>query len=275
MKNRMKNEEPGRSCRLILDPPLSGSWNMAADEYLLGWSAETKRCCWRFYRWSEPTLSLGYFQRYEDRFRHQASRHCAVVRRASGGGAILHDGELTYSFVAPAEHRLAAERAALYENVHRTLIEVLDDLGVKTCLHGETTPGDLANVADELSPPRSDPQPFLCFQRRSPGDMVVGSTKIVGSAQRRLRGAVLQHGSLLLSRSAAAPELEALDSLVQTPIDEQELVQRWLAKLAPRLGLRWSDEQLTPWEREQVEELVASKYGSADWTQRRGRRSGR
>lgn len=271
----MKNEEPGCACRLILDPPLSGPWNMAADEYLLAWSAETNRCCWRFYRWNEPTLSLGYFQRYEDRFRHEASRHCAVVRRASGGGAILHDGELTYSFVAPAEHPLATQPATLYEAVHRTLIEVLDGLGVETRLHGDTAPGKMAPVAAGPSPPRSDPQPFLCFQRRSPGDMVAGSTKIVGSAQRRVRGAVLQHGSLLLSRSAAAPELDALDSLVRTPIDEHELVQRWLAKLAPRLGLRWSDEQLTALERRRVEELVASKYGSADWTERRGRPSGR
>ncbi len=181
---------------------------------------------------------------------------------------------MTYSFVASAEHPLATQPATLYEAVHRTLIEVLDGLGVETCLYGETTPGKMAPVADG-PPPRSDPQPFLCFQRRSPGDMVAGSTKIVGSAQRRVRGAVLQHGSLLLSRSAAAPELEALDSLLRTPIDEHELVQRWLAKLAPRLGLRWSEEQLTAQERRRVEELVASKYGSADWTERRGRRSGR
>lgn len=271
----MKNNESGQACRLILDPPLSGPWNMAADEYLLAWSAETKRCCWRFYRWSEPTLSLGYFQRYEDRFQHEASRHCAVVRRASGGGAIMHDAELTYSFVVPAEHPLATQRATLYEGVHRTLMEVLEGLGVETRLHGETTDDESANLADGPTPAPCDPQPFLCFQRRSPGDMVAGSTKIVGSAQRRLRGAVLQHGSLLLSRSAAAPELDALDSLLQAPIEEEKLVQRWLAKLAPRLELRWSEEQLTAQERRRVEELVASKYGAADWTERRGRGSGR
>ena len=121
-------------CRLVMDPPAAGAWNMAVDEVLWQWSAETGRPCWRFYRWQEATLSLGYFQAYEDRGRHAASRDCPVVRRPSGGGAIIHDAELTYSFALPREHRLAGRPVRLYEIVHATLIDVLADRGVAASL---------------------------------------------------------------------------------------------------------------------------------------------
>ena len=79
----------------------------------------------RFYQWSEPTLSLGYFQRYDDRHQHAASRKCAVVRRQSGGGAILHDRELTYSLTLPASHPLTRDATALYTAVHNAFIQAL------------------------------------------------------------------------------------------------------------------------------------------------------
>ena len=75
---------------------------MAVDEVLLEAAAADGQCTLRFYRWEEPTLSLGYFQTYADRWQHEPSRDAAVVRRTSGGGAILHDAELTYSFAVPA-----------------------------------------------------------------------------------------------------------------------------------------------------------------------------
>ncbi|MEN6493699.1 MAG: hypothetical protein ABFD16_05355, partial [Thermoguttaceae bacterium] len=188
---------PSSSCRLLIDPPAPGAWNMAVDEVLLEWAAETGGCSWRFYRWEEPTLSLGYFQTYDDRWQHAASSKCPVVRRASGGGAILHDLELTYSCVWPQEHHLAAGRLQLYEAVHASLVELLASYGVR------------ASLCDPALGQRATP-PFLCFQRRSPGDLLVGPIKVAGSAQRRLRGAVLQHGSILLARSLAAPELDGL-----------------------------------------------------------------
>ena len=76
---------------LLLDPPASGAWNMAVDEALLEAAAADGQCTLRFYRWAEPTLSLGYFQAYCRPPAPPASAGCAVVRRPSGGGAILHD----------------------------------------------------------------------------------------------------------------------------------------------------------------------------------------
>src|SRR5271169_4762547 len=101
-------------CRLLVDPPASGAWNMAVDEALVD-DAAARHACWlRFYGWSEPTLSLGYFQGYEERLAHRPSRQCPVVRRPSGGGAILHDVEITYSLAIPHAHPLAEDSTWLY-----------------------------------------------------------------------------------------------------------------------------------------------------------------
>ena len=74
-------------CRLIVDPPLDGAWNMGFDEALLEQAADPGIATLRFYQWQEPTLSLGYFQTYDERDTHAESRQAAVVRRQSGGGA--------------------------------------------------------------------------------------------------------------------------------------------------------------------------------------------
>ena len=188
--------------RLLIDPPGSGAWNMAVDETLLEWAAERGGCAWRFYQWSEPTLSLGYFQAFDADAEKDAEKSCvpvsAVVRRLTGGGAILHDRELTYSLVVPAGHALAARRETLYDAVHRSLIETLAGFGVTAVLCAPIRRALLAPIL------------FLCFQRRASGDVLVGQTKIAGSAQRRRRGAVLQHGSVLLRRSPAAPRVAGL-----------------------------------------------------------------
>jgi lipoate-protein ligase A len=245
-------------CRLLIDPPAPGAWNMAVDEVLLEWAAQNDRCCWRFYRWSEPTLSLGYFQTHEDRLRHPASRNCPVVRRASGGGAILHDAELTYSVVVPGGHPLALKRRTLYEAVHSTLLEVLEQLGVHASLCG------LRNLE------QAQGRPFLCFQRRSDGDVVIGDFKIAGSAQRRKRGAVLQHGSVLLSRSAAAPELEGVNHFLADNLNSDRLTEQWLPYIAHRLQLTWYEQPLNQAERRRAERLSRSKYGAAALTIHRG-----
>jgi len=251
---------PSSPCRLLIDPPAPGAWNMAVDEVLLEWAAETGGCCWRFYQWEEPTLSLGYFQAYDQRWQHAASSKCPVVRRSSGGGAILHDGELTYSCVWPQGHRLAAGRLQLYEAVHASLVELLAGYGVHASL---CDPG--------LSQP--DRPPFLCFQRRSPGDLLVGAVKVAGSAQRRLRGAVLQHGSVLLVRSSAAPELDGLLEVAGLSLDAASFGQVWLERLGSRLGLAWQAESLTNSEYERAAALADTKYGDETWTKNRGRQA--
>jgi len=245
-------------CRLLIDPPASGAWNMAVDEMLLERSAAGEGCCWRFYRWEEPTLSLGYFQSAEDRQRHPASHDCPWVRRASGGGAILHDCELTYSLVVEDAYPSILRRPLLYETVHSALRDALSVLGIRASLATERG-GETERV------------PVLCFRRRVPGDVLVGPTKIAGSAQRRVRGAVLQHGSVLLGRSSAAPELAGIAEL-GPPLAWEPLMTEWLGTLTDRFGFVWHEEPLSEWEQQRAAELARTKYGCDGWTIFRGRR---
>ena len=118
---------------------------MAVDEMLLERAQEQAAACLRFYGWSEPTLSLGYFQTYADRQEHPPSLPCAAVRRLTGGGAILHDAELTYSIVLPGTHPLAARRDELYQAVHGCLIEALGHFGItaRLCTAADKTAADI------------------------------------------------------------------------------------------------------------------------------------
>ena len=245
-----------RPCRLLIDPPAAGPWNMAVDETLLEWSAEEGAACWRFYRWQEPTVSLGYFQTHDDRRQHSPSRHCPAVRRLTGGGAIVHDAELTYSLVLPADHPLAVRRDLLYRAVHTALIRVLADLGLEVTLCDGAASGEAGR------------QPWLCFLRRSSGDVLLGPAKIAGSAQRRRRSAVLQHGSLLLRRSASAPELPGLEDLAGRSIADAPLIEAWLGELADCLGVVWQPGSLDAPQRQRAA-TVAARYVSADWTEHR------
>src|SRR5688500_12298617 len=108
--------------RLIVDSPANGSWNMALDEALFQTTQSSRQVTLRFYQWSAPTLSLGYFQAAADRQKHDASRDCPLVRRSTGGGAIVHDVELTYSLVCPIDHDRSAVAQGMVRQVHSALI---------------------------------------------------------------------------------------------------------------------------------------------------------
>lgn len=216
--------------RLLFDPPASGTWNMAVDEALLE-SAAAGLATLRFYQWNEPTLSLGYFQCAADREQHAPSRKCPLVRRASGGGAIVHDCELTYSIALPMGDSRTTAATSLYNTCHESLVQALAHFGVQAALHRPACDADRSGRDD-----RPPAQPFLCFARRTCGDIVCQNFKIVGSAQRRRRGAVLQHGSILLSESLRAPELPGIAQLVGVQITADDLAQAWSSSLAIRLG---------------------------------------
>jgi lipoate-protein ligase A len=254
--------------RLIIDRPAPGAWNMAVDEVLLLDAAENGTATLRLYGWSEPTLSLGYFQRYADREKHPASCGCAIVRRQTGGGAILHDRELTYSLVLPETHVLARHTGQLYRTMHQAFIETLSTTN-------SPTPNwrlQLRNAESQLAP---DDEPFLCFQRQSQGDLVLLSAaeqhvcKILGSAQRRYHGAVLQHGSLLLERSPAAPELAGLRDLSNLNVAAETVAAAVTNRLENVLGTRLLATTLPPELQSKAEELANNKYGSPAWTKRR------
>ena len=120
---------PARSCVVMPHSIASGATNMAIDEAMLDRAAVEGGATVRTYEWAEPTLSLGYFQAIADvdadvRFQGQA-----VVRRPTGGGAIWHDGDLTYALAIPASHPSARRHVELYEVVHEAIARALGDFG--------------------------------------------------------------------------------------------------------------------------------------------------
>jgi lipoate-protein ligase A len=243
---------------------------MAVDEALLAGAADEGLASLRFYQWSEPTLSLGYFQRVEDRRLHPASVGCAVVRRQTGGGAILHDRELTYSLALPADHPFAGSSGQLYQGVHAAFVATLERLNIVSSNRSfEICKGQLA--------PSPDGEPFLCFQRRARGDVLLtnapgngaNQVKILGSAQRRRRGAILQHGSMLLERSPAAPELAGIIDVTGARISLGQLAADVSERLANSLQLTLSNACLPLAQVNLARALVAEKYDSPSWTKRR------
>lgn len=238
---------------------------MALDEALLESAGEKGEATLRFYRWSEPTLSLGYFQRAADREAHSASRDCPLVRRASGGGAILHDAELTYSLAIPTADRWATAARGIHNAIHSALRDALRSFGVATEIFGCSKIGSDAFAAGS---------PFLCFQRRAAGDLTLGEAKIAGSAQRRHRAAVLQHGSVLLARSSCAPELPGIAELTGIRLDPLELGERYCKCLCQRFGWKCpeklpSGHELPEELRRRAESILAEKFAAPGWNYRR------
>ena len=255
-----------RKLRLLVHGRSPGGWNMAVDELLLEQAANEGIVTLRLYQWDAATLSLGYFQAYRDRKNHPASQTAPEVRRLTGGGALIHDRELTYSFALPARHPLVRDHLQLYQRVHSWFLSLLADYGISARLCGCEANGAECENARET--------PFLCFQRRSAFDVVVdqqggGSTvKIIGSAQRRRRGAVLQHGALLLATSDAAPELPGVAEAQGRAIVADDAAQRVVQLAATELGSPLPARSLDLSESALVAEL-AEKYSGSDWLQRR------
>ena len=192
---------------------------MAVDAVLLETAVSEGLATFRWYRWAQPTLSLGYFQRREELAVATTLQHLPWVRRLTGGGAILHDQEWTYSVTVPAGQDLYRHPEELYDLVHDAIISVLGGTESGLCRRGETM--------------KSIEEPPLCFSRRDSHDVVLGDNKVLGSAQRRRKGAILQHGSLLLRASSLTPEhrgLEDLPPFRRPPaLEELRRVPEWLA----------------------------------------------
>ena len=206
----------------------SGVENMALDQRMLEVAAERQCVMLRVYRWSEPTLSLGYFQPYTERWSHPPSSSIAVVRRATGGGAIVHHYDWTYCIAVPhiwevraevsspiGNHKIGSSQS-LYDCIHDAVVQWLISMGIDAQKWSQAC----ALAADGKT--ERDKRAFLCFERRSCGDVVWVDQKVMGSAQRRIPGAVLQHGSLLLAPSPHAPLLRGLNGALDGPLDLAE-----------------------------------------------------
>jgi lipoyl(octanoyl) transferase len=272
---------PQANWRLVLAPPKRGAWNMAVDEAILeATAAGASPPTLRLYAWEPPCLSLGYAQALTDAdIPALAALGWELVRRPTGGRAILHTDELTYAVIGPQEDpRLGGSVLESYHNLAQALLLALQKLGL-----------DPQADAEPSSIPGSDPQGPVCFEVPSHYEITVRQKKLVGSAQRRSKGGVLQHGSLPLSgdlaritqalyfpdpesrRQAAARLLEraaTVESILGTRIEWHQAAQAFVAAFSEALNLDLEPGDLTISELARAEELVYEKYASASWNQR-------
>lgn len=235
-----------------------GAENMALDEALLDSVAEAPdHGVFRTYQWSEPTLTLGYFQAIADAESEPRWQDVPIVRRPTGGGAIWHHLEVTYALILPARLPVAARGGVLYHAVHSAIAKVLREHGLDVHRRGDQDSEALAS------------RPFLCFSDRDVEDLVSSRSKVVGSAQRRRAGAVLQHGSILLARSPKTPELPGAGDLapVSTSVDAWAAVLR--ERIPRELGLAPEPAVIPESVRARAEELARTAYRNPRWNRRR------
>lgn len=169
--------------RFLDSGALAGAEQMALDAGLLDRARETGEAVLRVYTWSRPTLSFGRHEAARGRFSADALDRAGVgaVRRPTGGRVLFHDREVTYSVTAPS---LGEPLGASYRRINALLLDALARLGV---------------IASEAPSGRATrPGRAACFSEPSAGELVVDGRKLVGSAQVRERGALLQHGSILV-----------------------------------------------------------------------------
>ena len=252
------------------DDAADGPTNMAADELLAEESARHGGLLIRLYAWSAPSVSLGAFQPIAEAEACGDIAGLPLVRRPSGGGAIVHGTDLTYAAAVPKSHAWGGTPQALYDALHLAMVAALADCGLAARLH----------VPSAVDPPADA---LFCFSRRAPGDVVAAAPdaapdraapKIMGSAQRRLGATVLQHGSLLLSTNPAVGPAAGHAGLAEVApsaaVSAARLAEAWIGRVAETIGFA-SLRQPAPFlaGREAAIADRAVRFRDPRWTRRR------
>jgi lipoate-protein ligase A len=262
--------------RLIISPPMTGMMNMALDSAILS-AVESGAVppTLRLYSWNPPCLSVGYSQPFKDINQDRLdSLGWDVVRRPTGGRAILHTNELTYAVIGPkTDQRLQGGLLESYRRLSRALYESLLLLGLPVEIHQGKNP--LAN------------QQPVCFENPSDFEITVNGKKIIGSAQARKKQALLQHGSLPLEgdltritqvlnyqtspeqADAATTLLDKATTVAQTlgnKITWKDAANAFIAGFSKILNLELVEGNLTRIEADLAEEFYQDQYNNQVWT---------
>jgi lipoate-protein ligase A len=285
-KNSPQQAAPVTTWRLLDSGWQDGATNMAIDEAILeGIANGSSPPTLRFYGWQPPCLSLGYAQRWNVVDAEAcAARGWDVVRRPTGGRAILHIDELTYSVCAPeSEPRLRGGVLESYQRLSNGLAQGLQLMGLQPA---RAQPPD-SKTAGQNGPNQSS---AACFDRPSNYEITIAGRKLVGSAQARRLGVVLQHGTLPLygditrivhglaaandkERQAMAEALRrdaiTLESALNRRLSYDEAVHYMTQGFTQALNLHLEPGNLTAWEQTRTAQIRAEKYGNQTWTQRR------
>lgn len=245
-----------------------GAANMAIDQALLESAQAGGPPTLRFYQWKPACLSFGRNQTARDAYDADRLRSAGVeaVRRPTGGLAVLHDRELTYSVTVPAD--LLGGPRSTYHAINALLVRGLCDVGAAAFLAG--------SVQTSERPHSMNP----CFHSPAPGEVVAGDGKLVGSAQRCERRTILQHGSILLdgdqgsvvayqkTPGPAEPAGITLRTILGTVPPVARLVVALVAAFERGTGTPLAPCALSKPERDRARELE-EQYDSDAWTWRR------
>ena len=267
--------------RLLITPPSAGAWNMAVDEaLLLSTASHQSPPTLRLYDWLPDCLSLGYAQPVNEiNHAELQAQGWDLVRRPTGGRAILHRLEITYSITAPQTTPLVAgSLLESYRRISNTLLHVLEVLGIDAQADKEYS---------TLSP-QQRMQP-VCFEVPSNYEITANGKKLIGSAQARKAGGVLQHGSLPLEgeiglitkalnfpseneRQAAQKRVEThattLQSVIGRRISWSEAALAFQLAFSKALEEPLEQGELLEAEKSLVKDLLTSKYSHPSWNER-------
>ncbi|MCF2940465.1 lipoate--protein ligase family protein [Paenibacillus alkaliterrae] len=279
------------SWRYVHTGSRSPAENMAIDEAMLiaHYEGRTPPTV-RFYGWNPPTLSIGYFQRAEREVDLKAlhQRGIGFVRRATGGRAVLHDRELTYSLIVSQSHPgIPASVTEAYRVLSAGLLHGFRNLGLEAEMTGlGNSDGESKACAGAVS--------SACFDSPSRYELVVQGKKIAGSAQMRSKGVILQHGSVLLDLDIGLlfellrfPDDQSKDRMMnqfedkaiavnaclkvnnRPPVDIPVVEEAFRAGFAKGLGAALLPGTLSDYEEALAARLVRQKYGTNGWNLRR------
>ena len=221
----------------------------------------------RFYRWIRPTISFGRNEPSEGLFDTEAAVRAGYdfVRRPTGGRAVLHDEELTYSAIVPVRALGGARKTCSLFG--EALASGLRSLGA---------PAELVPDGGSVPPLTAGP----CFAAPGPGEIVAEGRKLVGSAQARIGGALLQHGSIPIAGDQNALPFalggRAVEGVGHTTlrtligeIDPGEAASALTRSFREKLGGSWCEGRFSQIELKRAGELRQGRYGSSAWTWRR------
>ena len=257
------NLDTAMKFRFIDDPPAKGSMNMATDEALTASDLPVLR----FYAWQPACLSIGYFQKIAA-INTARCRELKIdlVRRLTGGNAVLHKSELTYSLICDAK-LMPNSVIGSYKVISAGLLQGLKNLGLNPVLNSKAKKGERS---------------ALCFNDASWYEILVNGKKIIGSAQKRINGKILQHGSILIKTNAKeycslfnlpTPDFDDLIKKRMTSIHDElgEEVGYCQVKEAVKEGFRsalqldFETTSLTDEELQQADKLANDKYINDEW----------
>lgn len=272
--SNLQSLEMTHEFRLIIDRDHDGATNMARDEAISrAVSAGDQPPTLRLYGWVPPAISLGQSQRIHSvNVVACAQAGVGIVRRATGGLAILHTDELTYSIALPIAHPLAeGDVMTSYRRIAAAIVETLKRLGVRDAN------ADRVAKEDKAKGP-------ACFEAPSDYEVVGGGKKLVGSAQWRRVDGVLQHGSLPLAGDIArvcallvdAPSAEkvrehaaTLKDVLGREVSWDAAALAWQQAFADVLAIRFTEGSMSDEELHCTDDLLRERYANDGWTRRR------